>query len=114
MGQHGGLTVERWGRFSLDQRILMIANELHRASGFLTPEGTASRWLAYERVLSLAQLTVEAGLRAAFLREFLRWRDLVAALRASSAPDVQGHRAALRALLSFTPEAARQIPHLLR
>ncbi len=28
--QHGSLTAERWAGFTLDQQILMIANELHR------------------------------------------------------------------------------------
>jgi len=32
MSQHAGLTEERWATFTLDQQILMIANEMNRAS----------------------------------------------------------------------------------
>lgn len=113
MSQHKGLTLERWQSFTLDQRLLMIANEMHRASRFQNEADTASRWLAYERVLSLAQLTVEAGLRRALLREFLRWRDLVAALRVAEHADEAAHRAALHALLLFSPVTAQQIAHIL-
>ena len=30
MTQHANLSAERWARFSLDQQVLMIANEMHR------------------------------------------------------------------------------------
>jgi hypothetical protein len=113
VSQHTGLTLERWQSFSLDQRLLMIANEMHRAGRFQADADTASRWLAYERVLSLAQLTVEAGLRRPLLREFLRWRDLIAAMRVDEHGDAAAHGAALHALLLFTPVTAQQIPHIL-
>jgi len=31
MTQHSSLSPERWAQFNLDQQILMIGNEMHRA-----------------------------------------------------------------------------------
>lgn len=113
MTQHASLTTERWSRFSLDQQVLMIANEMHRATALQGAGDRASLELAYERVLRLVDLTVAVQARYALRRELLRWRDLVAALfiRQDAAP--ADHRDAFRALLLLRPSAARQIPFLL-
>lgn len=112
MTQHADLTVERWAQFSLDQQILMIANEMNRGSK-LARDGDLRRLRnAYERVLQLVDLTVSCRPRRGMVRELLRWRDLVAALYLSSATDPDGHDALLRCLLRTTPAAALQIPHI--
>jgi hypothetical protein len=56
--QHGSLTPERRSQFSLDQRILMIGNEMHRCSKLFAPEDRARLRSGYERVLRLTDLTV--------------------------------------------------------
>jgi hypothetical protein len=111
-GQHAGLTEERWASFPLDRQILMIANEMHRASKLMTDADTPSRRLAYERVLRLVDLTVAVNDRPALRRELLRWRDLIAALHAAAEPDPEAHRALLRSLLLTTPASAKQIPYV--
>lgn len=111
--QHAGLTPERWAGFSLDQQILMVANEMHRAGKLLGPDDRERLRNAYERVLRLTDLTIQVHARAALRRELLRWRDLVAALYVAPIPSVAEHRAALRCLLRFTPVASRQIPFVL-
>ncbi len=111
--QHGSLGAERWGRFSLDQQILMIGNEMNRASKLLAPEHHEGRQNCYHRVLDLLDLTVAVNPRPALRRELLRWRDLIAELYISPDPDPTRHRAAFRSLLQFTPAAAQQIPYLL-
>ena len=58
MTQHAGLTTERWGQFPHFQRVLMIANEMNRATRLMGNGDVASRRLAYERVLRLVDLTV--------------------------------------------------------
>jgi hypothetical protein len=58
MTQHASLTPERWARFDLDQQILMIANEMKRASALMAPEDRDMRERGYERVLRLLDLTV--------------------------------------------------------
>jgi hypothetical protein len=110
--QHASLTPERWARFDLDRQILMIANEMNRASALLAPESRPSLLKAYERVLRLVDLTVATRSRRGLRRELLRWRDLVASLYIAPLPDTASHDAAFRCLLQLNPAAARQIPHL--
>jgi hypothetical protein len=111
--QHASLTPERWGRFDLDQQILMIANEMGRASGLMEPDSLPSLRRTYERVLRLVDLTVATRNRKGLRRELLRWRDLVAALYVAPGPERESHAAAFRALLQLNPTAAKQIPHVL-
>jgi hypothetical protein len=113
MTQHASLTAERWARFDLDQQILMIANEMNRASSLLAAENRPSLQRTYERVLRLVDLTVATRSRRGLRRELLRWRDLVAALYIAPRPAPGPHAAAFRCLLQFTPAAAKQIPHVL-
>jgi hypothetical protein len=112
MSQHGSLTLDRWKRFTVDQRILMIANEMHRAGGLASDSDSGRRSHAYERVLALADLTIQAAYRRPLRREMLRWRDTVAELYLSPTADAVAHRAAFTCLLRFTPEAAQQLTAL--
>jgi hypothetical protein len=111
--QHTSLTPERWAGFSLDQQILMIANEMKRASALLAPPDRDSRQRTYERVLRLLDLTVATQTKRTLRRELLRWRDLVAALYVAKEPQPGAHTEAFRCLLRFTPVASRQIPYVL-
>lgn len=90
----------------------MIANEMNRAGKLLAPQDRMRRSGAYERLLRLADLTIEARHSRGLCRELLRWRDLVAQLYAAPEADPAGHRRALRALLQLVPATAAQIPHL--
>lgn len=110
MAQHAGLTLERWRQFSLDQQVLMIGNEMHRASKMFAAADRERLASCYERVLALVDLTVEAQSKRTFRRELLRWREVVAGLYLEEPGNPTGHRAALRCLLFFTPEAAKQVP----
>jgi len=110
--QHASLSAERWSEFSLDQQILMIGNEMNRATKLLADrEGRLTR--SYERILNLTDLTIAVQTGPGLRRELLRWRDLVAQLYISPEPDPDAHRQAFRCLLQFTPAASRQIPFLL-
>ena len=113
MTQHAGLTPESWSRFDLDRQILMIANEMNRASRLFQPEDRSSLRHTYERVLRLVDLTVATRTRRGLRRELLRWRDLVAALYVAPDPEVAAHAQAFRCLLQFTPAASKQIPYVL-
>lgn len=112
MTQHAGLTAESWSRFDLDRQVLMIANEMNRASRLFRPEDQPSLRRAYERVLRLVDLTVATRPRRSLRRELLRWRDLVAALYVAPEPEEAAHRQAFRCLLRFTPAASKQIPYV--
>lgn len=90
MAQHAGLTLERWRQFSLDQQILMIGNEMHRASKMFAEADRARLGSCYERVLALVDLTVEAQPKRTFRRELLRWREVVAGLYLASPGNPEG------------------------
>ena len=110
MTQHASLTSERWSAFSLDQQILMVANEMHRGTKLVLRGEATSLRLCYERVLRLVDLTVEVNPRPTLRRELLRWREVVAGLYVAPSPEHAEHLGALRVLLRFTPMASRQIP----
>ena len=109
MASHAGLSPERWAGFSLDQQVLMIANEMNRATKLMAPIDRERLQRAYERILRLADLTVQGAGRPALRRELLRWRDLVATLYIAPATDPAAHATAFRALLRLTPEASKQL-----
>ncbi len=111
MTQHASLTPERWATFSRDQQLLMIANEMNRAGKLFRPGDESRLANCYERVLRLADLTVEVQRGYALRRELLRWRELAAEQYLS--PDLTRHRALFRVLLLLTPATARQIPFVL-
>ena len=111
--QHAALSFERWAVVPLEQQILMIANEMNRASKLVAPEDRGRLASSYERVLRLVDLTIETRNQRSLRRELLRWRELIAALYQSAEPDRVVHRAAFRCLLQLNPVAARQIPYLL-
>lgn len=113
MSQHAGLTPERWSRFSLDQQILMIGNEMNRAAQLMDPDDRGRLHHAYERVLALTDLTIGAHDRRGLRRELLRWRDLIATLYTRGEPDPAAHTEAFRCLLRFTGIASRQIPFVI-
>ena len=113
MTQHSSLSPERWARFPPEHQLLMIANEMNRATALMDGDDGRSRGLAYERVLRLVDLTVAVNPRRALRRELLRWRDLVAALYLGAAPNMREHRAVLRCLLQLAPITAAQIPYIL-
>ncbi len=114
MSQHAGLDVARWSKFDLDQQVLMIANEMNRATRFVDAGAADAVRRGYERVLRLADLTMACVPRRAFLREIARWRDVIAELYLAESVRLPDHRAAFKALLQLRPTAAKQIPLLLR
>ncbi|HOX45558.1 MAG TPA: hypothetical protein PK668_18310 [Myxococcota bacterium] len=113
-GQHAGLSPARWAEFSLGEQLLMIGNELHRASRALAQDGGERLRACYERALALTDLTVEVQPRPGLRRELLRWRDLLAALFLEPHPaSPEPHRRVFRALLLLDPITYRQLPHVL-
>jgi len=113
MSQHASLTPERWSAFGLDQQILMIGNEMNRATRLIQREDRPGLLLAYERVLRLVDLTIEVQKSYGLRRELLRWRDLVAEIYVDPNLATDRHAPIFRTLLQLTPAAARQIPFVL-
>jgi hypothetical protein len=111
--QHAGLSADRWARFTFDQQVLMIGNEMNRAAKLLAPSDGERLRACYERVLALVDLTVQVEERPSRRRELLRWRDLIASMLISETADAQAHAEAFRCLLRFTPAASAQIPFVV-
>jgi len=112
VSQHAGLSSERWATFDADRQILMIGNEMNRIRRLPDQDGEVRR-RAYERVLRLTDLTLDATDRRGLRRELARWRDLVASLYLEPELKLDRHETAFRMLLLLRPAAARQIPLLL-
>ena len=110
--QHAGLSAARWAGFPRAQQILMIANEMNRASKLLDPADRERFRGSYERVLALANLTVQVTDSRSLRRELLRFRDLVAEQYVAPEPDGDAHASIFRALLQLHPEAWKQLPHV--
>ncbi len=110
---HAALSQDRWAKFSLDQQILMIANEMNRATQLLPPKDGQRLKNCYERILNLTNLTIRVQEKRTLRRELLRWRDLIAELYISPEANAPDHMAAFKCLLCFTPEAAKQRPYVL-
>jgi hypothetical protein len=111
--QHSSLSPERWARFPREHQILMIANEMNRATNLMDADDRRSRNLAYERILRLVDLTVEVNPQRTLRRELLRWREVVAELYVENEPNVETHLSALRCLLQLSPVTSRQIEEIL-
>ena len=112
VAKHAELSPERWRRYPRGQQILMIANEMNRASKLFAPSDRERLGSAYERVLALTDLTIQVAENRSLRRELLRWRDLVAAQHISPRPDARSHGQAFRVLLQFHPDAWRQLPYV--
>ena len=107
------MTAQRWSRFSVAQQLLMIANEMNRASKLLTGEENAGRLRnSYERVLALTDLTTELNANRSLRRELLRWRGLVGQLYLEEGSNASLHGITFRALLQLHPETWRQMPYV--
>ena len=113
MTQHASLTAARWAKFSLDQQVLMIGNEMNRGRKQFDVEDVSRLKNCYERVLRLVDLSIQVNDRRTLRRELLRWRDVIAELYIDEAAELPKHDAAFRCLLRFTPVASQQIPYLL-
>ena len=113
MTQHASLTPERWSAFTLDQQILMIGNEMNRGKWLIERGKTVELKRSYQRVLRLADLTLEVQERRGLRRELTLWQSVIEELYSQPEPDPTQHAAAFRALLLLTPEAAKQIPYVL-
>jgi hypothetical protein len=110
------MTPKRWKRFALPDRILMVSNEVHRATSALRKGSVDTARRAYLRALDLFDLTVATLVRPrpAQLKEFLRWRELLAQETTRESPGLDANLALLKALLLLTRRSALQVPHVCR
>lgn len=74
---HKNLTPDRWQKFSIKQRELMIANELNRAKNWIEKKDLEEVKNCYERALELLDLTIATAKSRNRLKEYLRLREMM-------------------------------------
>jgi len=107
---HKTLTLDKWLSFSFDKQILMIANELNRASNWIGKHNIPEAKLCYERAFELLYLTIALLKEKNKLREFLRFKEMLARLYAQELPAQQETLALLRILISLDKKSFALLP----
>lgn len=75
---HKTLTSEKWSKYSRDQQVLMIANEMNRLiSGTKNGLEQAALIECMERLFELTDLTIDSQ-KGNLRKELLRWREIFA------------------------------------
>jgi hypothetical protein len=90
----------------------MVANEMNRASKLLGSADRERLRTSHERVIALANLTIQVTQSRSLRRELLRWRELLAEQYVARVPDPVAHAAIFRALLQLHPDTWKQLPYL--
>ncbi len=103
---HRTLTEEKWAAFGYTKQILMIANELERASGWLGKGDFAETRLCYERAMELVYLTIAVHPAKSRLRELLRFKEMLAVCYSDETAAREHNHSLLKALLFLDSAAA--------
>ena len=75
---HKTLTEEKWSQFPFYKQIIMIANEINRAKSWIIKGDSEEVKNCYEKAMELIDLTVAVLVNKKVLREFLRFREVLA------------------------------------
>jgi hypothetical protein len=100
---HKNMTTEKWFAYESYQQLLMIANELNRAQNSLTSGDADNAIHAWERAFELTDLTAEDTKNQRWLKELLRFRELLGEVFISNSPEL--NKSLMMALLTFHPAA---------
>ena len=100
---HTNLTREKWEGYSTTQQVLMIANEMNRASNCLKSNHPEDAGKCFERAMELTDMTVDDLRWRGKLKELLRFREVLSELYLTMNPKMNSD--CLSALLSFNVEA---------
>ncbi len=96
---HKTLTEEKWSKFPFFKQILMIANELNRASKWIEKNDFLEVKFCYERSFELLYLTIETLKDKRKLRELLRFKEMMAMFYTKDKPDIKQNLTLLKALI---------------
>lgn len=96
---HKSLNLERWSKFSLDQQLLMIANEVNRLmNGISVHRSYTDLKACFERAFELIDLTISLA-RPNLQKELIRWRGLFSEIYLLDEKELSQQGAYLRKLL---------------
>ena len=100
---HKNMTVEKWLVYTGYQQLLMIANELNRAQNALGKDDAENAVHAWERAFELTDLTVEDKKNGRWLKELLRFREMLGEVFVTLDADL--NRSLMNALITLDPAA---------
>ena len=100
---HKNMTPEKWFAYPRFQQLLMIAHELNRAQNALLKKDTENAVHAWERAFELTDLTVADKKNNRFLKELLRFREMLGEAFVTRNADL--NRSLMHALITFDPAA---------
>jgi len=103
--QHKTLTEEKWKQFPFYKQILMIANEMNRAGSWLEKKDFEEVKRCYERALELVDLTICVLTKKKYLREFLRFREVLAEMYIEEQPAIEKNQRLISVLLLFDKDS---------
>lgn len=98
---HKNLTQEKWNGFSKETQILNIASELSRAKNWLIKGDREEVNNCIERALELADITINDKKWKKGLKEFFRWRNLLAEFYIDNKKDLLRFIKLFKTLLFF-------------
>lgn len=75
---HPTMTVEKWGKHTFGNQILMIGNEINRAGNFIRTGDPVNIKGAYERALELTMLTIATSVKKRSINELCRFKEVLA------------------------------------
>lgn len=102
---HKTLTEEKWSQFPFYKQIIMIANEINRAKNWIVKGDSEEVRICYEKALELIDLTVAVLVDRKVLREFLRFREVLAYEYISNKKNAETNKKLFFVLLSLNKDS---------
>ena len=103
---HKTLTANKWQKFSMKQRELMIANELNRAKNQIEKNDLEEVNNCYERALELLDLTVEITKDKNRLKEYLRLREMMGKFYIGKGEDLRFNSQLFNSICTLSKEVS--------
>ena len=102
---HKNLTLEKWSKYTRGQQVLMIGNELNRATNLLKNNMMPEVKNCYERAMELTDLTSADIKWKGRLKELRRFREVLAELYSKQDGDEELNFNLYNCLIMMIPEA---------
>jgi len=102
---HKKLTLEKWSKYTRGQQVLMIGNELNRATNLLKNNMIPEVKNCYERAMELTDLTSADIKWKGHLKELRRFREVLAELYYIKNGEAELNLRLYKCLIEMIPEA---------
>lgn len=98
-------SIDSLARFTPGQRILSVLAEMHRAAHWIEHEDSIELKRCYARALDLMDRICALPDRPKGLKEYRRWREMVAELYTRETSSLEEHKLLENALIILHPES---------